>query len=170
MNRCLAGSSKLSLSLTLAFPLRSNSCYAKSIFPWIRWISSFWSTIFLTSYWHLKEIVRWWKFKVLTFCTLSPIDKAFCNPFQSLYLSTVFQHLRIYLPKEVTLNTGECSYEKYTCKQSRVKIFLLGVLAVQPSLICDPLCDVNADCKNFTGKPECMCKAGFDGDGITCTG
>lgn len=40
----------------------------------------------------------------------------------------------------------------------------------EPSLICDPQCDVNADCTNFTGIPECMCKDGFDGNGITCTG
>ena len=39
-----------------------------------------------------------------------------------------------------------------------------------PSLVCDPECDANAECKDFSGTPSCMCKAGFDGDGITCTG
>ena len=42
--------------------------------------------------------------------------------------------------------------------------------AVEPSFKCDPLCDVNAVCKNSTGEPECMCKAGFDGNGTTCIG
>ena len=43
-------------------------------------------------------------------------------------------------------------------------------IATEPPFTCDPRCHVNAECKNFTGTPSCMCKAGFDGDGVTCTG
>ena len=32
------------------------------------------------------------------------------------------------------------------------------------------MCDVNADCKNTRGSYRCACKAGFTGDGKTCTG
>lgn len=45
-----------------------------------------------------------------------------------------------------------------------------SLVATEPPFVCDPKCDDNADCKNFTGSSSCMCKAGFDGDGITCTG
>jgi len=33
-----------------------------------------------------------------------------------------------------------------------------------------PVCDVNADCKNTRGSYRCSCKAGFAGDGKTCSG
>ena len=33
-----------------------------------------------------------------------------------------------------------------------------------------PVCDVNADCKNTRSSYRCSCKAGFTGDGKTCTG
>ena len=33
-----------------------------------------------------------------------------------------------------------------------------------------PVCDVNADCKNTLGSYRCSCKAGFAGDGKTCSG
>ena len=33
-----------------------------------------------------------------------------------------------------------------------------------------PVCDFNADCKNTRGSYHCTCKAGFTGDGRTCTG
>ncbi len=32
------------------------------------------------------------------------------------------------------------------------------------------VCDVNADCQNTVGSYICSCKAGFTGDGKTCTG
>ncbi|XP_078382553.1 uncharacterized protein LOC144665226 isoform X4 [Oculina patagonica] len=33
----------------------------------------------------------------------------------------------------------------------------------------NPVCDANADCKNTPGSHVCSCKAGFTGDGKTCT-
>ena len=56
------------------------------------------------------------------------------------------------------------------CLRRPVKNFPPSLLATVSVFVCDPKCDDNADCKNFTGTPSCMCKAGFDGDGITCTG
>ena len=32
------------------------------------------------------------------------------------------------------------------------------------------VCDVNASCQNTRGSYVCSCKAGFTGDGKTCTG
>ncbi len=31
-------------------------------------------------------------------------------------------------------------------------------------------CDVNTDCQNTVGSYTCVCKAGYTGDGKTCTG
>ena len=31
-------------------------------------------------------------------------------------------------------------------------------------------CDVNADCLNTVGSHSCTCKAGYTGDGQTCSG
>ena len=31
-------------------------------------------------------------------------------------------------------------------------------------------CDVNADCTNTPGSFNCVCRAGFTGDGINCAG
>lgn len=43
-------------------------------------------------------------------------------------------------------------------------------LVLKPSLVCDPKCHDNAECRNFTDTPVCVCKAGFTGNGISCTG
>ena len=49
-------------------------------------------------------------------------------------------------------------------------LYYFSLTATEPPFICNPMCDVNANCKNFTGTPSCMCKVGFDGDGVKCTG
>ena len=57
------------------------------------------------------------------------------------------------------------------CNANYFTIFFFFLLPVSiPTLFCDPECDLNAECKDLSGTAGCMCKAGFDGDGITCTG
>ena len=46
-------------------------------------------------------------------------------------------------------------------------------LSVRPlalgQLVCDPPCALNQVCQNYSGVPECVCKAGFTGED-TCEG
>ena len=50
-------------------------------------------------------------------------------------------------------------------------IFLISLLAdIDECSASAGVCDVNANCKNTLGSHVCSCKAGFTGDGKTCTG
>ena len=35
---------------------------------------------------------------------------------------------------------------------------------------CVPPCDINAECRNTSALPECICNRGYVGDGVNCTG
>ena len=48
--------------------------------------------------------------------------------------------------------------------------FAFNFLDVDECSASVPVCDVNADCMNTLGSHRCTCKAGFIGDGKTCTG
>ena len=81
-----------------------------------------------------------------------------------------------YIPPQTNERLDSCysfkfglSFVKLLVKRNNFCHYTLSS-AVEPSFKCNPLCDVNAVCKNSTGEPECMCKAGFDGNGTTCIG
>ena len=49
-------------------------------------------------------------------------------------------------------------------------LFMYGILFSDINECLLNPCDANADCTNTIGSFTCKCNAGFNGDGITCTG
>ena len=47
---------------------------------------------------------------------------------------------------------------------------LLSFIDINECSAIDKICDANAVCKNIEGSYTCTCRAGYNGDGKTCSG
>ena len=46
--------------------------------------------------------------------------------------------------------------------------YICGILDINECVTQNP-CNINADCTNTPGSFECVCEAGYSGDGSSCT-
>ena len=69
---------------------------------------------------------------------------------------------------------GSCNSERifefYTYGDYLYWLFWIDFVDVNECNASVSVCDINANCKNTLGSYRCSCKAGFTGDGKTCTG
>ena len=52
----------------------------------------------------------------------------------------------------------------------QISLFILVIIDIDECSTNSHSCDVNADCSNTQESYTCTCKAGYSGDGISCSG